>query len=71
VQSTAVVGSKLVKDPEDSGASQLMIVMLAAAHEEYSREHPEAPAIMNPPKEKLMGSSPTRTNVWQSTFNPS
>ena len=48
----------------------LTCAVSGAAHEEYSKEHAEPPSILNPPKEKLMGSSPTKTNVWQKTFNP-
>jgi len=50
-------------DDFSSGASK-------DAHEEYAKEHPEAPSIINPPKEKLMGTSPSRNSVWQGVFNP-
>ncbi|BDA49727.1 probable calcium-dependent protein kinase [Coccomyxa sp. Obi] len=40
----------------------------SADAEDFSKEHPDTPTSAQ--KEKIMGTSPTRTNVWQSTFNP-
>ena len=38
------------------------------AAEDFRKEQPDTPTSAE--KEKIMGTSPTRTNVWQSTFNP-
>ncbi|EIE18745.1 hypothetical protein COCSUDRAFT_68180 [Coccomyxa subellipsoidea C-169] len=47
--------------------SDLSMGASSDAEEEFGKEHPETPKT---PKETVMGSSPTRTNIWQGTFNP-